>query len=65
MQMTKHQCILEVQVVDLSAAEPAAVKVGETQTCGSQSYTDYDFDLSDYVGKRSYYSYRNLSYRNR
>lgn len=40
-----------VQVVDLSAAEPVAVKVGETKTCGSQSYTDYDFDLSDYVGK--------------
>lgn len=40
-----------VQVVDLSATEPVAVKVGETQTCGSQSYTDYDFDLSDYVGK--------------
>ena len=40
-----------VQVVDLSTAEPVAVKVGETKTCGSQSYTDYDFDLSDYVGK--------------
>lgn len=40
-----------VQVVDLSVAEPVAVKVGETKTCGSQSYTDYDFDLSDYVGK--------------
>ena len=40
-----------VQVVDLSAAEPVAVKVGGTKTCGSQSYTDYDFDLSDYVGK--------------
>ena len=40
-----------VQVVDLSTAEPVAVKVGETKTCGSQSYTDYDIDLSDYVGK--------------
>lgn len=40
-----------VQVVDLSTAEPVAVKVEETKTCGSQSYTDYDFDLSDYVGK--------------
>lgn len=40
-----------VQVVDLSAAEPVAVKVGETQTCGTPDYTDYTFDLSDYVGK--------------
>lgn len=40
-----------VQVVDLSAAEPVAVKVGETQTCGTADYTDYTFDLSDYVGK--------------
>ena len=40
-----------VQVVDLSAAEPVAVKVGETQTCGTSDYTDYTFDLSDYVGK--------------
>jgi len=40
-----------VQVVDLSVAEPVAVKVGETQKYGSQDYTDYFFDLSDYVGK--------------
>lgn len=40
-----------VQVIDLSAAEPVAVKVGETRTCGSPNYTDYDFDLSAYVGK--------------
>lgn len=40
-----------VQVVDLSVAEPIAVKVGETQKYGSQDYTDYFFDLSDYVGK--------------
>ena len=40
-----------VQVVALSVAEPVAVKVGETQKYGSQDYTDYFFDLSDYVGK--------------
>ena len=40
-----------VQVVDLSAAEPVAVKVGETKTCGTADYTDYEFDLSDYVNK--------------
>lgn len=40
-----------VQVVDLSAAQPAAVRVGETKTYGSGDYIDIDFDLSDYVGK--------------
>jgi len=40
-----------VQVVDLSAAQPAAVKVGGNKTYGSGDYADIDFDLSDYVGK--------------
>lgn len=40
-----------VQVVDLSVAEPVAVKIGENQTIDSESYTDYSFDLSNYVGK--------------
>jgi hypothetical protein len=40
-----------VQVVDLSAAEPAAVKIGDTKTYGSGDYTDIEFDLSAYVGK--------------
>lgn len=40
-----------VQVVDLSAAEPAAVKIGETKTYASDAYADFDFDLSAYVGK--------------
>ncbi len=40
-----------VQVVDLSAANPVAVKVGETKTYGSADYSDIDFDLSAYVGK--------------
>lgn len=40
-----------VQVVDLSAAQPAAVKVGSNRTHGSGDYTDYDFDLTNYVGK--------------
>lgn len=40
-----------VQVVDPSAAEPTAVKVGDTKTWGSGDYTDFEFDLSDYIGK--------------
>ncbi len=40
-----------VQVVDLSEAEPTAVKIGETKTYGSGNYTDFEFDLGDYVGK--------------
>lgn len=39
-----------VQVIDLSAAEPAAVKIAD-KTYGSGDYTDFDFDLSSYVGK--------------
>lgn len=40
-----------VQVVDLSAAEPVAVKIGENKTYGSGDYADFEFDLSNYVGK--------------
>lgn len=40
-----------VQVVDLSAEQPKAEKVGETRTYGSGNYADFDFDLSAYVGK--------------
>ena len=40
-----------VQVVDLSAAAPATVKIGETKTHGSGDYADYDFDLSAYIDK--------------
>ncbi|MDR3366109.1 MAG: carboxypeptidase-like regulatory domain-containing protein [Prevotellaceae bacterium] len=40
-----------VQVVDLSAATPEAKKVGENRTYGSEVYTDYEFDLSEYVDK--------------
>lgn len=40
-----------VQVVDLSAAQPAAVKIGEQKTYGSGDYADFDFNLSEYVGK--------------
>lgn len=40
-----------VQVVDLSAAEPQAVQIGETKQYGSGNYTDFTFDLSAYVGK--------------
>lgn len=40
-----------VQVIDLSAAEPTAVKIGENKTYGSGDYTDFEFDLSAYEGK--------------
>ena len=40
-----------VQIVDLSAAEPVAVKIGENKTYGSGDYADFEFDLSNYVGK--------------
>lgn len=41
-----------VQVVDLNSADPVAVKVGENRAHGSDSYSEYAFDLSEYVGKR-------------
>lgn len=40
-----------VQVVDLTADTPAAVKIGDTQTYGSGDYADVTFDLSDYIGR--------------
>ncbi len=40
-----------VQVVDLSADEPVAEKVGENRSHGSDSYSEYVFDLSKYIGK--------------
>lgn len=40
-----------VQVVDLSEAQPAAVKIGGNKTLASEAYTDVEFDLSAYVGK--------------
>ncbi|AWW30267.1 carboxypeptidase regulatory-like domain-containing protein [Echinicola strongylocentroti] len=40
-----------VQVIDMSAADPTAVKIGENRTYASGSYGDVEFDLSDYVGK--------------
>ncbi|UCS94016.1 carboxypeptidase-like regulatory domain-containing protein [Echinicola marina] len=40
-----------VQVVDLSEAQPTAVKIGENRTYASGNYGDVTFDLSDYVGK--------------
>jgi len=39
-----------VQVVDLNAAEPQATKVGGNRTHAG-GYTDFEFDLSAYVGK--------------
>ena len=43
--------IFGVQVIDLSAAEPAAVKIGGNESYGSDAYKSFAFDLSDYIGK--------------
>lgn len=40
-----------VQVVDLSQSDPAAVKIGNTNTLHSGDYKDFEYDLSAYVGK--------------
>ncbi len=40
-----------VQVIDLAAAQPKSEKVGENRTYGSGDYTEFDFDLSAYVGR--------------
>lgn len=40
-----------VTVIDMTAAEPSAVKLGENKTINSESYIDIEFDLSKYVGK--------------
>lgn len=42
-----------VQVIDLSVAEPEAVKVGDNRTLDNTTdiYSNIDFDLSDYIGK--------------
>lgn len=40
-----------VQIIDLSEPEPVTQKIGEDRTYGSSDYTDFDFDLSAYVGK--------------
>jgi hypothetical protein len=40
-----------VQVVDLSAAQPVATKIGDNKTYGAGDYADFEFDLSAYVGK--------------
>jgi hypothetical protein len=48
---TENPAHFGVQVIDLSAAQPAAVKIGENRTYGSGDYADFEFDLSNYVGK--------------
>ncbi|MDY3978653.1 MAG: carboxypeptidase-like regulatory domain-containing protein [Tidjanibacter sp.] len=47
----ENPAIWGVQVVDLSAAEPVAVKIGENVSYGSENYDSFAFDLSAYVGK--------------
>lgn len=41
-----------VRVIDLEAADPTPVQIGEKRTHGSDSYNDYYFDLGAYVGKK-------------
>jgi hypothetical protein len=43
--------VFGVQVVDLSAATPTAVKVGQNMEYDDDAYSHFDFDLSAYVGK--------------
>ncbi|MCM1501904.1 MAG: carboxypeptidase-like regulatory domain-containing protein [Bacteroidales bacterium] len=45
------ETVFGVVAVDLNAAEPNAVTVGTTYKTASESYEDYHFDLSDFVGK--------------
>lgn len=45
-------CVWAVKVVDLSAAEPTAVVIGDVQRFASEGYQDFSFDLSEYVGKQ-------------
>ena len=40
-----------VTVIDMTAAEPSAVKLGENKTINTESYIDVEFDLSEYIGK--------------
>lgn len=40
-----------VQVVDLNEGQPQTVKIGGNRTYGSGNYTDFEFDLSNYIGK--------------
>lgn len=47
----ENPAVFGVQVIDLSAAEPAAVKIGGNESYGSDAYKSFGFDLSDYVGK--------------
>lgn len=47
----ENPAIFGVQVIDLSADEPAAVKIGGNESYGSDAYKSFGFDLSDYVGK--------------
>ena len=48
---TEAPAYFGVQVVDLSATTPTAIKIGTNQTYASENYADFHFDLSDYVGK--------------
>lgn len=40
-----------VMVVDLSAAEPAAVRLGDIHEYSSGDNKEFEYDLSDYIGK--------------
>lgn len=40
-----------VQVIDLNVGDPQAVKIGENIAFNSGDYTDFEFDLGEYIGK--------------
>lgn len=48
---TDDPAVWGVQVVDMSQANPTAVKLGENRTLAQENYASEVFDLSDYVGK--------------
>ncbi len=53
-----------VMVIDPTAAEPEAVRIGDIRTYGNDSYTtgkdgdrhDFEFDLTPYIGKEIYFA---------
>lgn len=53
-----------VMVIDPTAAEPEAVRIGDIRTYGNNSYTtgkdgdrhDFEFDLTPYIGKEIYFA---------
>lgn len=47
----ENQTVFGVQVIDLSETEPSAKKVGSNASYSGDTYKDFHFDLSEYIGK--------------